>query len=99
MEAPKGLENNKTFIFLRSVLGDSFDELAEKLRTLPKEKVENLQKTGYLEVELSDGSVVKFDVFAGAVQVEQKGGRITFIPKCSGEEPEEKEKKKRKPKK
>lgn len=81
MERPKELEGNKTYTFLTAVLGEQFWELAEKLGTLPEKKKRELQRTGRLEVELSGGVKVRFDILAGAVQVESQKSSITAVIK------------------
>jgi len=76
---PKELEGNKTYTVLTAVLGEQFWELAQKLGSLSEEKKRELWETGYLEVELSGGTRVCFDVNAGAVRVENQAGSIVAV--------------------
>ena len=78
---PKELEGNKTYTVLTAVLGERFWELAQKLGSLSEEKKRELWETGYLEVELSGGTKVCFDVNAGAVSVKTPAGSIVAVIK------------------
>ena len=78
---PKELKGNKTYTVLTAVLGEQFWELAQKLGSLSEEKKRELWETGYLEVELSGGTKVCFDINAGAVRVENQAGSIVAVIK------------------
>ena len=79
METPERLKNNKTHAVLTAVLGEQFWELAQKLGSLSEEKKRELWKTGQLEVELSKGTKVCFDIPAGIVRVEKPGNSIVAV--------------------
>ena len=76
---PKELEGNKTYTVLTAVLGEQFWELAQKLGSLSEEKKRELWKTGQLEVELSKGTKVCFDIPVGIVRVEKPGNSIVAV--------------------
>jgi len=70
---------NRIYLHLTAILGERFGELANKLGSLPEEKLQNFKETGELFVELSDGTEVIFDLNQAVVVVKDPIGVTAII--------------------
>ena len=73
------ISKNKVYQHLTAILGERFWELADKLGSLPEEKLRSLKETGELQVELSDGTEVVFDLNCNVVVVKDPIGMTAII--------------------